>query len=87
MVTFGARCPHRDSVSRALSLCQCFGRATIEAEVTGLVGLRASTARRMRALPVLRRYPATYVAAGLHGFRMRADFDAVRADVKATVVP
>jgi hypothetical protein len=32
----------------------------------------------VRSLPVLRRYPATYVTAGIDGFRLRSQFDDVR---------
>jgi hypothetical protein len=32
----------------------------------------------VRSLPVLRRYPATYVTAGIDGFRLRTQFDTVR---------
>ncbi len=38
-------------------------------------------APRMRALPVLRRYPLTWVTSGLAGFRHRRDFDAVHGYV------
>lgn len=37
--------------------------------------------RRVRAFPVLRRYPTTYVSSWLDGFRRRLDFDNVRGFV------
>ncbi len=46
-----------------------------------MVRLRAPLARRLRALPVLRRYPATFVTSGWSGFRQRGDFAAVRSFV------
>jgi hypothetical protein len=46
-----------------------------------LVGLRSAAARRLRTFPVLRRYPATYVSSGVEGFRLRHDFDRIRAFV------
>ena len=52
-------------------MCQCSGRG--RTPITG----RAAGA----ALPVLRRYPATYVSSRLDGFRLRHDFDDVRGFV------
>ena len=46
-----------------------------------MVELRAKVARRVRTLPVFRRYPASYVASGWAGFRLRDDFATVRAYV------
>jgi hypothetical protein len=46
-----------------------------------MVELRAPVARRLRALPVLRRYPATFVTSGWRGHRLRRDFATVRSFV------
>jgi hypothetical protein len=51
------------------------------ANVHQVGGLRSRIASSARSLPVLRRYPAAYVTAGIDGWRLRRQFDAVRTFV------